>query len=86
MFILFVVLAKLLAVKHSRYKSQFVSKDHLCRIVGLQLMRDQGTAAKGDESRESVSLKTATATGSPLFLGSESVALGHQFSSPVCRA
>lgn len=45
LFILFVVLAKLLAVKHSRCKPQFVSKDHLCRIVGLQLIRDHGTAA-----------------------------------------
>lgn len=48
-FIVSVVLARLLAIGIA---GRNVSKVHLCRIVGLQLMRDQGSATKGDERRE----------------------------------
>lgn len=39
-FIVFIHLAKLLTIRISWYKPQFVSKDHLCKIFELYLMRD----------------------------------------------
>jgi hypothetical protein len=63
--VVLIPLAMLLAtITAGIYLTQFVGKDHFCRIARLQLRSDQGPAGEGDERRESRG-ELGTATVSP---------------------